>query len=478
MGFIRKWCQLKALDLTEAENRLIDACYAGIDCKFSNGDLPSRCSNPPGDQKIRASILRYLLLGGCEEKPLPICTINLSGAYITGTLHLDQQKLKNPLVLSKCYMSGELSAIGAFIPALEASKCVLSKMTLERAVVRNDVCLDGTVFSERVCLSGARIKGQLDCENAEFNSRKNFQGPGPNAPPYAFDGQDMHVGHGFFWKHVSVPKGAVDISLAHVGVLVDDYDSWPGEGRLRLNGFRYEGLANSPKDPRGRKKWLKEGSYWNGEFFPQPYTQLAKALRELGHDADARILLEERERLLKIEARKAMQVDTDPPSRNYVAALLNDCLCGVHYLFADKLLQGLIGYGHQPFRSLIALLVLVAAAVLPAHYAYEAGDFAPNSAVIQTSLDWKEELSSSNPAKTWSDVSQAGQDWETFSPIAYGIDVVVPIINFGQTEAWAPSTTRGRWGRILWWLKWLLSTAGWIVTALGAAAITGLIRRD
>jgi hypothetical protein len=30
----------------------------------------------------------------------------------------------------------------------------------------------------------------------------------------------------------------------------------------------------------------------------------------------------------------------------------------------------------------------------------------------------------------------------------------------------------------MWWLSWVFTIVGWIVTALGAAAITGVIRRD
>lgn len=478
MVHIRKFGQLEALDLSQAEKALIDACSEGASCKIANGELPPDCDNPTDDRKIRSSILRYLLLGGCQDKPIPICTVNLSGAVITETLDLDQQKLRNSIVFSKCRMGGGLSAVGAFIPALEVSHSDVSELKLDRVVVRNDVCLDGTVFSDKVCFSGAQIRGQLDCENAKFLAGKNHLAGSPDTPMYAFDGQDMRIGLGFFWKNVSIPYGVMDLYSAHVGVLVDDYVSWPDENRLRLNGFQYHGLANSPKDPAGRKKWLEAGSYWKSEFFPQPYTQLAKALRELGHDADARIVLEERERLLKIEARNAIQKGKDSASPNGFPAILNKVRCAFHYVFADKLLEKLIGYGHRPFRSLIALVLLAVIAMVPAKYAYEAGDFAPNSAVIQTSLGWRLALPSSNPAKVWSGKDQAGQDWETFSPIAYGIDVVVPIINFGQTDAWAPSTTRGRWGKTLWWLEWLLSTAGWIVTALGAAAITGLIRRD
>jgi len=100
-----------------------------------------------------------------------------------------------------------------------------------------------------------------------------------------------------------------------------------------------------------------------------------------------------------------------------------------------------------------------------------------------------------NPAKVWSgdlppkDWKPApdgipwktlapGRDWETFNPIAYAADIAIPLVSFGQTEAWAPSTTRQGKGLLLWWLRWIVTVCGWIVTALGAAAITGIIRRE
>ena len=37
---------------------------------------------------------------------------------------------------------------------------------------------------------------------------------------------------------------------------------------------------------------------------------------------------------------------------------------------------------------------------------------------------------------------------------------------------------RKPWGWHLWWLRCGFIGCGWILTALGAAAITGIIRRD
>jgi hypothetical protein len=148
---------------------------------------------------------------------------------------------------------------------------------------------------------------------------------------------------------------------------------------------------------------------------------------------------------------------------------------------SNILLRGLTGYGYEPLRSLGALGLLFLAATALAHFAWEEGSMAPNSGVLLTSEGWRayaEAPDIANPADAWSDADGPGRDWESFNRYAYAADVVIPIIEFGQTDAWAPSTTRGPVGWHLWWARWALSVAGWVVTALGAAAVTGIIRRD
>jgi len=74
--------------------------------------------------------------------------------------------------------------------------------------------------------------------------------------------------------------------------------------------------------------------------------------------------------------------------------------------------------------------------------------------------------------------SGPGRDYESFNRYAYAADVVIPIIDLGQGAAWAPSSTRGPAGRYAWWPRWVFKAAGWLVSALGAAAVTGIIRRE
>jgi hypothetical protein len=113
---------------------------------------------------------------------------------------------------------------------------------------------------------------------------------------------------------------------------------------------------------------------------------------------------------------------------------------------------------------------------------------APNNDLVASSPGWQEVLARdclpdptpgclANPAEFWNGVEGAGLDWESFHPLAYGADIVIPVFDLGQKASWSPSKDRGPWGHTLWWVRWFLMAAGWVVTALGAAAATGIIQR-
>jgi len=146
----------------------------------------------------------------------------------------------------------------------------------------------------------------------------------------------------------------------------------------------------------------------------------------------------------------------------------------------DYMASHLAGYGYRPFKFVWVLFLLVLIGWVTAHKAYENGDFAPNSDVILSTTDWQKlaQGESSNPARDWAARTGKGRDYETFNSFAYALDIVIPLVALGQEAAWAPSTNRGHWGARLWWLRWILVISGWIVTAVGAAALTGIIRRE
>ncbi len=376
--------------------------------------------------------------------------------------------------------TGEVRLNGATIGGLYAQQSTFvatstgQSLSLGGATVNGAVRLDGCNSTGELLLAGSRISGRLTCERIKLR----------NDTGHAFNGQAMRVEHSFVWKKVEHTSGAISLNGAHVAELDDDPKNWPDGDALFLDGFTYDRIKGTVSTSLARMDWLKSGSYFGPEFRPQPYSQYAKFLRDTGHDEDARRVLYTRERLRRDSTRAQLSA-----SGHSLAMPIN-----LWSRFWDTMLRFVVGYGHYPFRSIAALAVLILCTIIPAHFAWEEGSFAPNAAPVLVSDGWKDIAAMEpKPAAVWSGdelptgstltpdawkAAAPGRDWETFNRYAYGFDVVIPIIDFGQTDAWAPSTTRQDWGWHLWWARWVLSVMGWIVTALGAAAITGIIRRE
>ncbi len=580
MAILRSYADVKKLKPTGAEQKLIDACKAGQQCVLGDGTRPD---GPDPARTIRADILRYLILGGCEDCVVDGQGVWLIGGYIKGKLDLNFDTAKGATQLQNCHferqfdsvqtrfqlvnlsgshlpgwsthsakfeahvfldnitatgtidlntatIGGQLACEGARITAKGAFALVASgakisggvflhprvkklqdevttpfhatgelrfngatlggfyaeqttlvatssgqSLSIGGATVNGAVKLSGCKSTGEILLAGSRITGRVTCERI---SLRNDHG-------HAFNGQAMKVEQALIWKKVEHGAGAVSLNGAHVAELDDDPANWPGPDALFLDGFTYDRIRGKVSTSPARMGWLKDGSYFGEEFRPQPFSQYARFLRAVGHDEEAREVLSTRERLRRASARKQLKA-----SGHSGAGPLN-----LWSRFWDVLLRWVVGYGHHPFRSVWWLALLICATILPAHYAWEEGSFAPNSAPVLVSSQWRDiTASETHPAAVWAGerlpdgetvmsldewkAKAPGRDWETFNRYAYGFDVVIPIINFGQTEAWAPSTTRGWWGWHLWWARWVLTVLGWIVTALGAAAITGIIRRD
>lgn len=367
--------------------------------------------------------------------------LNAQGATIRGGVFLKNLKSTGEVSLSNAEIGGQLSAGEAELHGGEGTA-----LNAEGATISGDAFLENLRCTGEVSLSGAEIRGQLLFDGAELNGGEDV----------ALNAQRIVVSDGLYWRHVKTVIGRVDVDTAQLGDLVDDEQSWESVPSLSLVGLTYEHLSG-PLELTFRKRWLKKGAKFDGQFHPQPYQQLAKFYRETGHRYEAREILIEKER----EQRKAAK-------------------SGLLVRLWDAAAEAVAGYGYKPWLSLWWLAGLVAVMMGMAQATWNAGDFAPNSAVILTSQDWKAiaDGPSQNPAVEWSDIQAPGKDYETFYSFAYALDVVVPVLDLGQTDAWAPSPARGDWGWRLFYLQKMFIVLGWVVTAIAAAAISGMIRRD
>ena len=97
---------------------------------------------------------------------------------------------------------------------------------------------------------------------------------------------------------------------------------------------------------RGLRGW-RVGIGWVDEFFPQPYTQLAKVLRNMGHERGARDVLVARDRKIAAEEWKRAYQSLDGTWTKAWASLGADFRGFINFfshLFID--------YGHRPLKAL------------------------------------------------------------------------------------------------------------------------------
>jgi len=493
---------------------------------------------------IRAEVLRLILLNrdGCDVTEKGVAMV---GAYISGLLNVVGCKVAYDLLLHSCRFeehiiaprskwAGTLRLKTCALPALQADgaeicgqfACPSARfepangpaLNLRKATVKDDLILAGAVLNGSAYLSGINIGGQLACNGARFiapnSDALNLQSaticdgaffdeatffglahcPGikitgqfsckaasfNNPSQFALDLHGAEIVGDLFLRDIAKIRGRLNLADARTARLVDNPDRYPPTGALILNGFTYDRI-HGPTDAQTRLDWLAKGDRWNGEFFPQPYKQLAKTLHDMGHESDAQQVRITLARKLRQHARAKLHITPDGDLGTGLHSIWRD-ICRLTLGAKDSMSLVLTAHGYKPHRSLYALIVLIAAATFIAQWAWDEGSFAPNSGPILLSEGWQElarDDSIQNPAAEWTNRNAIpGKDWESFHPLAYAADIVIPIVEFGQTDAWAPSTEREASGYHLWWLRWVFTTAGWIVTALGAAALTGIIRRE
>ncbi|MCL6285313.1 hypothetical protein M3P21_17425 [Ruegeria sp. 2012CJ41-6] len=561
--------------LTPAERQLIAACAAGEECILGDGTLPPE-GDPSPERELRAEVLRYLILGGCDANPVRGWGVMVKGAHATGELDFSFALTKGLVSLVSCRFQSSISAIQSRIEALHLAGSVLRGLNAHGAKIEGHLFLRDTEIIGEVFLSEANVNGQFDCAGARFHPNNavalNAHGlragsdvilrhivatgevsltdakiagqlacRGARFQPNdgralhasgiqvggnlslrqivsrgeitligatvsgqllcngaqietqgdeALNAQRLSVLGGLFWREVKIKSGRLSFASAHISDLADDPESWPGGRRLILAGFTYDRISASFTDAERRIEWLEKGAFWRGEFFPQPFTHLANTLRAMGHDSDANMVLFRREQLIRRHIRLLSRVTPNGDVSTGFSSLWWDSVNAFRWLW-DQMLRVVLGYGHYPFRCFFWLLGLIIAAAIMAQLTWSEGSFAPNSGPVLISEGWQEAArircvrgdpgygtEACNPAALWSAQSAPGQDWETFQPLAYAADLVIPIVNFSQTGAWAPSTTRGPMGKVLWWARWFCTGAGWLITALVASMLAGAIRQE
>lgn len=403
-------------------------------------------------------------------------TVRMFGAKIGGNLECTKAKFDSDdgdalialhltcdgnVLLNNVEANGEISFSGAKV--VGDFNCEEAKFdnVYKIALSADGLTCDGNVFFDNmiahgeVSLLGAKISGGLSFEEAEF---KNKEGS-------ALVAQRINVTGRLFWRNFSkTPEGVIDFMNAHVGDFIHDGTGWPEAGNLKVEGFTYDNLEGKVSAEQ-HIKWLNLRPLLDNEFIPQPYEHLIKVLRTAGHEHDAREIAIERQdayrqylvrkvEYLRLEhLRDLKQPFKFFPYDNYFGIRL--------WLW---FIEGTIGYGYKPWKSLIWLWLIV---LLGTGFF----KFADTMHYMHVS---KERV---YMAPKYVENKFVPSEYPEFNALVYSIDALIPFVDLHQENYWEPKPD-GFWGGALRLYFWLHIGAGWVLASMAAAGLTGLIKKD
>ncbi|MER6128243.1 membrane-associated oxidoreductase [Streptomyces sp. NPDC001795] len=489
---------MEITDLTPAERRIWEAFPLGEGVDFREGadDDPTAGASWGPERTVRAEVLRALLLDG-PARGGEIAGLKVWGARITGVLHLMYGTVGHPVRLRSCHFDEVPNLYGAQIKALVLSDSVLPGLTagtlrvdgvlrisccritgpvrlagarisgafftngarlgspdetaeepvlqLNHAEIATDVWAVGLVAHGEVRLNGATVGGQVNLNDAELSSpgetalhaetlavgtdlhamrlrargRVNLSGARvPRQLNFAYarlsnpGGQALRASScavGELWLREAAPiEGDVNLRRAQLDILHVPPGVLPG--RVRIDGLSYRVLT--PHLPAEQRLPLLEREA--DGYLPYPYEQLTQAYRTAGDDAAARTV-----QLAKLRRHRRTL-----PRYARLWGYVQDAA---------------VGYGFRPMRAAGWLLLLLCTGTLT---------FALHHP----------------PALKPSESPE-------FNPLFYTLDLLLPIIDFGQEPAFAP---RGGYQ----WLSYLLIATGWVLATTIAAGATRALNRQ
>ncbi|MCX4766310.1 membrane-associated oxidoreductase [Streptomyces sp. NBC_01275] len=480
-------------DLTPAEQRVWRAFATGATVDFRAGAEPDAPGWGP-ERTVRATVLRALLLNGPREAG-EVAALKLVGARISGELdlryaHVDsvvrmnrcrfdevpriagarlsylnlrdselpglasaRVRVDGSLRLTRCRISGPVHLGGAQISgALFLDRAELTARDPAQAVLQlNQVSIDDDLCARQlrtrglIRLDGASVAGSIDLEDAELSNPGGFvleaealtvganllgrrlrtrgridlrgaRVPGrvdllhsslSNPGGTALRASSCVIGE--IWLRAGDPmEGMLNLRRAEIGQLSVEPEMLPDQ--VRLLDLTYTSLT--PHEPAERRLPMLERD--DDAFDPHAYEQLTAAYRRVGDDQAARLV-----QLAKQRRRRATL-----PWYGRVWGRLQDAA---------------VGYGFRPLRAAVWLASLLAVGSI-VYAGHRPPALKPSEA-------------------------------PDFDPFFYTLDLLLPVISFGQESAFAPTG----WYQTL---SYVLIVTGWILATTVVAGVTRTVSRQ
>jgi hypothetical protein len=265
-------------------------------------------------------------------------------------------------------------------------------------------------------------------------------------------------------------KGDIRLYSANINEIIinDALDNDENIYKFYLDGLEYRHLSGEKFNYQTLKKWLNKIPKEEA-FKPQPYKQMAKVLRNMGHHEDANNIMIEYNDIITSK------------SENWFMKKLKQI-----YGFTA-------GYGYKPMRVIFSMFLIWLFCSLFYWNASKVAVFAPtnplifqkkdyyqcnveaNGTALSDIFNWKKY----NNANNWID-SKVDGEYTTFNPFMYSLDVILPIVDLQVEKDWGQyvSSDNGTLNDFTRWIMWFEILFGWIYSLILVAILSGLAKNE
>jgi hypothetical protein len=152
--------------LGPAEATMVEGADNGLFDRLGAGGLP-KAGDP--DRRVRAELIRHLLLAGPDAPHLHEKGLRLGGAWITGVLDLEGCRIPHDIGLLDCRFDATPVLRSAVIDTLSFDGSALPGLAAERVEARGDLLFRSSTIDGTIALRGGRIGGDLIFDGATLS---------------------------------------------------------------------------------------------------------------------------------------------------------------------------------------------------------------------------------------------------------------------------------------------------------------------
>ncbi len=483
--------------LTVAERRLLHAAPMRALAWLGPNDDPDSRANDTADadhwgpeRTVRANILSWLASDADASRFVHPSGLGLAGARIDGKLDLSYATIDKPITIVRCFVPDGIDLSSARVEDFEVRRSRTGSIDGDLSITHRDLSFQMGDYGA-ISFMRAKVEGSLDFSGARINDggpdtvnlvEANIGGDVIFHEHFVTDGSvdarlakiahdlSFHdvvfagegglnaeratIGGTLYWVDVKhTAKTALDLENTHAGALWDDEASWPAPGNLIVSGFVYGEIAGGPGDAAARLRWL---ALQPPGYRPQPYRQLAKVLSETGREEGA----------------------TDVRIAKEIAMRRHGNLSWFQRAW-NLMLEMTIGYGYKPLLALWWIAGFVVLGAVLFRWGYYMRIITPTEEAA-----YREFVAS----------GEAPPHYPIFNPFVYSLENFLPVVELHQDKYWRPNPRHGVRGRVtlarepldssslpsrfLRWYLWIHILAGWTITPLLFAGLSGLVRPD